>query len=288
MKARNRIILLIAVMVTVILAIDVISVAVLYHTALAEEEGRLREVAQSQARLIEAIARFDQVYTGSYPHGARQATLTQIIDAHEHYAGFGDTGEFTLAERDGDQIRFLLSHRHHDLDDLQPVHWEATLAEPMRRALSGHSGTLIGVDYRGVEVLAAHEPVAVLDLGIVAKIDLAEIRDPFVRAGLLVGLASLVLIIVSAGLFHAITNPILRRLRETVTGLEQALGEVKTLRGILPICSYCKNIRDDEGYWNQLEVYVAERSDADFSHGICPDCMKQHHPEVGNKRSREG
>ena len=56
--------------------------------------------------------------------------------------------------------------------------------------------------------------------------------------------------------------------------LENALGEVKTLRGLLPICSYCKKIRDDKGYWNQLEAYLTKHSSIEFSHGICPDCAK--------------
>ncbi|MDO8945823.1 MAG: hypothetical protein Q7U88_01555 [Desulfocapsaceae bacterium] len=60
--------------------------------------------------------------------------------------------------------------------------------------------------------------------------------------------------------------------------LERALAEVKTLRGILPICSFCKKIRDDDDSWHQIEVYVKERSDADFSHGICPVCAKKHYP----------
>ena len=51
--------------------------------------------------------------------------------------------------------------------------------------------------------------------------------------------------------------------------------EIKTLRGIIPICSYCKNIRDDEGAWDKLEKYITERSDAKFSHGVCPNCMAQ-------------
>jgi DNA-binding response OmpR family regulator len=54
--------------------------------------------------------------------------------------------------------------------------------------------------------------------------------------------------------------------------LQAALSNVKTLRGLLPICSWCHKIRDDSGYWNQLEVYLGEHSDLDFSHSICPDC----------------
>ena len=56
--------------------------------------------------------------------------------------------------------------------------------------------------------------------------------------------------------------------------LKEALANVKTLRGLIPICASCKKIRDDKGYWSQVEVYVRDRSEAEFSHGICPDCMK--------------
>jgi PAS domain S-box-containing protein len=60
-----------------------------------------------------------------------------------------------------------------------------------------------------------------------------------------------------------------------VHDLQKALSEVKTLKGIFPICASCKKIRDDKGYWNQVEVYIRDRSEAEFSHGICPDCMKK-------------
>jgi hypothetical protein len=63
--------------------------------------------------------------------------------------------------------------------------------------------------------------------------------------------------------------------RELITELRKALEEVKTLRGIIPICSYCKQIRDDKGMWNKLELYIHEHSDAQFSHGICPKCFAE-------------
>ena len=56
--------------------------------------------------------------------------------------------------------------------------------------------------------------------------------------------------------------------------------EVHILRGILPICSFCKKIRDDKGYWDQVEKYISDHSDALFSHGICPDCFEKHYPEL--------
>ena len=61
--------------------------------------------------------------------------------------------------------------------------------------------------------------------------------------------------------------------------LNTALSEIKTLRGIIPICASCKKIRDDKEHWNQIEVYIKEHSDADFSHGICPECAEKLYPE---------
>jgi len=65
--------------------------------------------------------------------------------------------------------------------------------------------------------------------------------------------------------------------------LQDALAEVTTLSGLLPICSSCKKIRDDEGYWNQIESYIQRHSDAQFSHGICPDCAEKLYPEICRK-----
>src|SRR3989442_11669124 len=60
-----------------------------------------------------------------------------------------------------------------------------------------------------------------------------------------------------------------------VAELEEALVRVRQLRGLLPICSYCKKIRDDQNYWQQVEQYVSTHSDVQFSHGICPDCYRK-------------
>ena len=65
-------------------------------------------------------------------------------------------------------------------------------------------------------------------------------------------------------------------LSERVKELEAALARVKTLQGLLPICSYCKRIRNDQNYWQQVEQYIGEHSGAEFSHGICPDCFDKH------------
>ncbi len=70
------------------------------------------------------------------------------------------------------------------------------------------------------------------------------------------------------------------KLDVTVKELITAISELKTLSGLVPICSSCKSIRDDKGYWNQLEAYVEKHSDARFSHGICPDCARKLYPDL--------
>ncbi len=67
--------------------------------------------------------------------------------------------------------------------------------------------------------------------------------------------------------------------QELITQLQEALAKVKTLGGLLPICASCKKIRDDQGYWNQLEAYFLTHSEIEFSHGLCPDCAKSLYPE---------
>lgn len=68
---------------------------------------------------------------------------------------------------------------------------------------------------------------------------------------------------------------------------EKALLDLKILSGFLPICASCKKIRDDDGYWNQIETYIRDHSEAEFSHGICPDCAKKLYPELNRKKTKD-
>jgi len=230
MSERKRVFVLLFIMTISSLIVAGIAISMLYRAALKEEHARLVETAQSQARLIEAVARFDARYSRDYPGGPIAATLSQVTDAHEKYRGFGETGEFTLAKRVKNNILFLLSHRHHDLEHQKPVSFDSELAEPMRRALSGLSGTLMGSDYRGELVLAAHEPVAELGLGIVAKIDLAEVRSPFVRAGIIAISLAVLVVLAGAGLFLYISNPMIKSLEEHSQKLEKMVEALRKAR----------------------------------------------------------
>jgi PAS domain S-box-containing protein len=109
----------------------------------------------------------------------------------------------------------VLPLRHAETGAPKRIPLQSDLAEPMRRALAGRSGTLVGLDYRGVKVLAAYEPAARLGLGIVAKIDLAEIRAPFLRAGSIVGRAALLLIAAGILIFFRVSKPMLQRIADS-------------------------------------------------------------------------
>jgi len=73
------------------------------------------------------------------------------------------------------------------------------------------------------------------------------------------------------------------QLEEKNTQLQEALDNIKTLKGFIPICANCKKVRDDDGFWEQVEVYVRDHTEAEFSHGICPDCMQELYPELYEK-----
>lgn len=243
----KRILLLIAILAVIVLGTMSLTIFLLYSTAINQHGGRLLEIAQSEARTIEAIYRHEQYHLDSGDVSA-PSYLDILVDAHEQYAGFGETGEFTLARLAEEKIVFLLSHRHSDLDYPEPVPISSSRAEPMRRALQGESGTIIGLDYRGRVVLAAFEPVAGVDLGIVAKIDLEEVRAPYLRAALLSLGPALLAIFLGAVGFARITRPIIRRVAESqqryqdlIETMHDGLG-IQDESGILVYVNkqYCK------------------------------------------------
>jgi PAS domain S-box-containing protein len=265
MSNRKRVLILILIMALSSLFVAGITIFSLYQAAISEQRERLVETAQSQARLIEAVARFNAASGKSDgPESARAATLSQIIEAHQNYEQSGRTMEFTLAERRGDLIIFLIRHRYGDLKQPKPVDFISNLAEPMRQALSERSGTLVGVDYRGELVLAAHEPVSELNLGIVSKIDLAEIRMPFVKAAAIAGFFSVLVVLGGAALFLKISNPMVKLLEEHNS--ELAVANKKLRQEIVERTRVEEELRKSEVkyrdiYFNIQDVYFETSPD---------------------------
>ncbi len=208
------------------LFIGLAGISFLYETALDEQKTRLAEIVQSKARLMEAVARFDAIQNPEYPGGSEAATISQIKDAHARFQGFGETGEFTLAKRVGDQISFVLKYRHNQLEEPSSIPFDSHLAEPMRLALSGQSGIVIDHDYRGEVVMAAYEPVAVLNMGVVAKIDLAEVRAPFLYAVISWIVVTFGLMTIGIILFFKVGYPFVREIQESEENLTITLNSI--------------------------------------------------------------
>lgn len=237
MTIRHSPLVLIAVMSLCVAMVAGISITLLYQAAFAQQSARLVETVQSRARLIESIFQFSLLSVDS-PHRDRaiSATQNQVTTAHKDFGGFGNTGEFTLATLQNDMIVFLVSHRHHDLETPSPVSMSSELAQPMRLALNGKSGTVVALDYRGETVLAAHEPISGLNWGIVAKLDLKEVREPFITAGMYAALAAAVLISIGAILFFRVANPLVRKLQDSETRF-RTLAETSPFGIYLTSCS---------------------------------------------------
>jgi hypothetical protein len=92
------------------------------------------------------------------------------------------------------------------------------------------------------------------------------------------------------GVVHIVRDISQRKLVEEernklINELRNALAKVKALSGLLSICASCNKIRDDEGKWNHLEIYISEHSDADFSHGLCPECVRKLYPKFYKKEN---
>ncbi len=209
---RTRIVLTGVILAVSCVIISGVSIALVYRTDLDDHREHMSTMAHSQAALIESIAAFDTSHSVDFPGGSREATLTQIIEAHNHFKGFGSTGEFVIAsERDG-EITFVFAHSGMSVEIPHPVADDLTIAEPMRRALAGESGSMIGRDYKGRRVLAAYEPVSELGLGVVAKMDMAEINADFFRVGILCGLIAIVVIAGGVVSISAVTRPVLSKM----------------------------------------------------------------------------
>ncbi len=124
-----------------------------------------------------------------------------------------------------------------------------------------------------------------LVISIIAQIFTVKHAGPFTGVDVQSNLISLNVFIISITLSAGFTGILFYERKQNEIRLQQAVNEIRTLQGILPICSYCKKIRNDEGSWEQLESYIMHHSEAEFSHGLCNDCYEKYYAD---KDSHEG
>ncbi len=209
---RKRLIILAAIMVTVIASAIAMSLSLLYGSELDRQSRLLQELAMGEARLIETLiaARPEP----QRPNARLTSGLGKLIESLTHRlpkAKFGESGEFILAFRRDDQI--ILSRRGDPFvpGPTRAVPMHSDLAAPARFGLMGRSGIVTVLDYAGVRVLAAHEPIPGYELAVVAKIDLSEVRRPFVLAGAISSGGLIVSLILVLGGWHRVSKSMMQR-----------------------------------------------------------------------------
>ena len=215
-KDQKRILLLaISLMIAVSIIVLALTLWMLYQSNFEQRVEGLRAMVREQVSLIESVARFDQQHvTEDFAGGSRAATLKQIVEGYSRLGGFGQTGEFVLGHRRGEQIEFLSEFRFPEKAARKIVPLSTDRAAPMRRALSNERGWMIGPDYRGERVLAAFEPIKELNLGLVAKLDMREVIAPFMKAAVsALGIAAVV-VFIGGLLVLRMARPMVRRIEE--------------------------------------------------------------------------
>ncbi|RED49655.1 HD domain-containing phosphohydrolase [Aestuariispira insulae] len=208
----QRFITLLLLNLAVTFAVGTTIFILLYDTAFEQNANRLRTMVENRKQMIQAVMVHGVNNHKETPDTAREDTLSQIRNAHSSFESFGLTGEFTVAEQIEDQIRFIFRQRHSGIEVPKAITVDSADTSPMQRALNGESGTMIGIDYYGHEVLAAYTPIPSLGIGLVSKIDIDEIRAPFVKDALLGLVLSAALIAVATVAFIRIASPINRRI----------------------------------------------------------------------------
>lgn len=248
MSEKRSVLLLVVIMALACAAVTGTTIAVLYRTAFEEQRYILVTIARNHAQMIQEMATKVANLIADDRKQAEAVLLKEITDAHKHLEKIGHTGEFALAKLEGNNIVFLLDNLSHGFDEPKVVPMNSKLAEPMRRALLGYSGSMVGLDYRGEEVLAAYQAIPKLKWGIVAKVDLAELRVPFGRAGALAAAIAVLVVIVGTLFFIRITNPIIAQLLAQSQNLSKLVASLQQSEEGLQMAR------------NELELRVEERT----------------------------
>lgn len=194
-----------AVVILALTSIIAMVISILYFTALQNEKQTLLALAESQAKL------FDASYDISHEHPNQitktdEELLAYFVSIISKKKAFGETGEFVLGKLHEHAIHFLLPHRFGSGGEPPSIPVEGAWAEPMRRALNGESGAFVAPDYRGEEVIAGYALSNKFNIGIVAKRDLREFRQPYIKATLVCVLLSIAMGIIAYGFIKKINR----------------------------------------------------------------------------------
>ena len=214
LQQKRRIILLAMIMVILVGAMSLISTRLLYNTSLNEQRNRLSELVKSQAGMIQELSHLStelDIIKGT--GNDFETLLSHLVRAHNKFITASDTGELSVGLKVGNQIQFLILNGERPTADQKfaSVPFGGLNSAPMQLALSGKSGSLIDFDYKGQEALAAYTSLILKGqrVGLVAKINLQEIKGPFFRANFSIFGLGIIFTAIGLFLFIKISEPLL-------------------------------------------------------------------------------
>lgn len=212
---RQRIVLLTLVMAGVALVVLCVTVLVLFLTAQEQNKRIMMSYVEHQSSMLQSVY-------GLVPSQERQpGVLPPLVAEHikqvlRQNPVITDSGEMLFAYREGDSMQFVSPYRFPTNRPLKVLMTDAG-AVPMRLALEGHAGVMQAQDYRAKEVVAAFMPVEGMNLGVVVKIDLEEVAQPFLRTAIVAGAVTLGVILLGVWLIQTVSRPLMLRLEENET-----------------------------------------------------------------------
>jgi len=208
---RNRITAITFVIMLTVMFVACAGMYSLYRAAMNEEQERLGELANSQVSVIESLARNEKWERQGVVGGAYfDAALVQVRDAFKRMENADYAAELVLGRIRGDRLEFLLRSHGDVTDDGHFVPVDSHRGEPMQRAVSGKSGTMVARDYDGEWVLAAYDPVPCLEAGLVAKVRLEDLRRPYLRAAGSTVALTVILLVATLVILYRVGFPLVR------------------------------------------------------------------------------
>jgi len=280
MEKRRKLLSLLLIMAGVVLAVATISVWVLYEAAFEDRKAYLQHVLEINLKVLESVATAGGPEERKEPaaQAAVQNATKLAIDLLAASSGFGKSGMFVLGSRQGDRIVFLAAAGHRPSKLPEPVAFASRKAEPMRRALRGQSGVIRSVDHFGTPVIAAYRPIPALGLGIVAKIDMAEFRAPFVTAVGISTAGALVILLLGGALFRRVGESLARQIEDT----ETVLSDVQRIANL---GRWERNLISKQIWWSDEVHRIFGLKPGEFD-GTKDGFMKLVHPGDRRKLGR--
>ena len=252
-------------MALVALVTTAVTLLILYRTAYKQTMSELQETTETLASIAEAVAKFDIKFSAhTHPEGSRGATLSQLEEGLKGIRHAYATAELTIGKREDNDIVVMRHDPTQGIETVTQGKFEGNHLIPLTLALQGQRGSTEMRDYRGIEVLAGYAPVPSLDIGLVYKIDLQEIRAPFIHAAIWSVCIALLIICLGAASFVVLSRPLARQAQANNRIVRDALTRLNEAQHLAKIGSWELELTSNKLVWSDEIFHMFEVDQTKF------------------------